>query len=167
MTTIDGRDTLPPTSAVEVYLSPDELQIGALYEVESGNLEPIAYCIDREHFYGLRIEINGDAFYIKIGTEEHHDFRDKNGISSSCLPIREVLPSENRAIEKHELAILLVEQNLLYYAYMHANPHNSPRTPDVVEFKWKILTQVMGAWKNGSLQPPDEHGFVDIAPLSN
>lgn len=169
MTTVDRYDALPPVSPDETYLELDQLSPGALYEIESGYLERIGYCIDGESFYGLHLEDRIDCFRLRIGTEVHRSLRDKGGTGYGAKPLVEVTPASKTVLDpaaKHRsLAVLLAKQALAYYESLQRGELPTTISPEVIAVKYHVFSQIVSGWNEGALPLPDEHGHLDLSPL--
>lgn len=168
MTTVHSYESLPPPG-IEVYLSPDELRPGALYEIESDYLEKIAYCVDYEHFFGIHIEDRNNVFSIRLSREPHIRYSDRNGVSSGSKPIQEFIPRNTSLLPKNysgtDLTRLLIQQSYEHYYELHQNIHLYPEQKDVIISKFNLFSKITESWKAGKLQPPDDHGYLNISTL--
>lgn len=170
MTTIDGRDTLPSPSNAEVHLSPAELETGAIYEIDSGYLEPVGYCVDPNNFCGLHLEARGNVWSLRIGFEQHRQTSEQNGVDYGALPLKETLPAQDVVLndpetKKRDLAILLAHQLLQFYNRSLETGYHPILDKEEVRIKINLFTQILASWDSGTLPLPDIHGFVDLTPL--
>lgn len=168
MTTVHRYDSLPP-SEIEVYLSPDELKPGALYEIKSDYLEKIGYCVDHEHFFGIHIEDRNNVFSIRLSREPHIRYSDRNGVSSGSRPIQEFTPRNTsflpRSYSGADLTCLLIQQSYEHYNELHQNIHLYQEQSDIIVSKFNLFSKISEEWKSGKLQLPDDHGYLNISSL--
>ncbi len=169
MTTVYSSEALPPTSTTEVYLSPDELSAGTLYELESDYLERIAYCLDGQYFYGLHLEDRPGVFRLRLSKEPHKSYCDAGGVSSGAKPLTAVLPVHDIQLSQDythgDLVPLLVRQTAAYYKALSQEAAPSTLSPEIIQVKQVLFSAILSAWEAGTLPPPDEHGHLDLLVL--